>query len=125
MSAALERLPRLGPRTVEEWRAAELPDDGGRLELILGYFRMSPCPGGPHRFAIAALYRTPWSAVEVAGRNDLHVPGHTRPVHLTGLEPFEAPPKLPVGHRRIERGLLHSRHVRVVRHDLLAEAFLG
>lgn len=70
MSAALENV--LGPHTVEEWRRADPPPDG-RLELILGHFVLSPYPGGPHQYAVGALYRTLWSAAEDAGATGLHV----------------------------------------------------
>ncbi len=71
MSAALEHI--LGPHTVAEWRQTDPPTDGARLELILGHFVLSPHPGGPHQFAVGALYRTLWFAAKAAGRTDLCV----------------------------------------------------
>lgn len=71
MTAALEH--PLGPNTVADWRTADHPDDGRRLELILGHFFMSPSPGGPHQYATGALYRALWEAVTAADRKDLHV----------------------------------------------------
>jgi len=62
----------IGPHTVEEWRTAEHPNDGGRLELIWGYYHVSPPPGGPHQYATGAIYRALWDAVRTAGRDDLH-----------------------------------------------------
>jgi Uma2 family endonuclease len=70
----------IGPHTVEEWRTAEHPADGGRLELIWGYFHVSPPPGGPHQYATGAIYRALWNAVRAAGRDDLH------PVLAVGVE---------------------------------------
>ncbi|SHF39420.1 Endonuclease, Uma2 family (restriction endonuclease fold) [Streptoalloteichus hindustanus] len=80
MSAATELQHPIGPHTVEEWRNAEHPSDGGRLELIWGYFHVSPPPGGPHQYATGALYRALWDAVRAAGRKDLH------PVLAVGVE---------------------------------------
>ena len=70
MTAATDLAHPIGPHTVEEWRAAEHPDDGSRLELIWGYYHVSPPPGGPHQFALGALYRALWQAVE--GNDRLH-----------------------------------------------------
>jgi Uma2 family endonuclease len=71
VSAALEHI--LGPHTVSEWRQAAPPPDGSTLELILGHFVLSPSPGGPHQYAVGALYRALWSAAENAASTDLHV----------------------------------------------------
>lgn len=70
MTAASDLAHPIGPHTVEEWRTAEHPDDGSRLELIWGYYHVSPPPGGPHQFASGALYRALWQAVE--GNDRLH-----------------------------------------------------
>lgn len=78
MTAASDLAHPIGPHTVEEWRTAEQPDDGSRLELIWGYFYVSPPPGGPHQFASGALYRALWQAVE--GNDRLHA------VNAVGVE---------------------------------------
>jgi hypothetical protein len=77
---AAEAYPWLGPHTVEDWRNADPPDDGGRLELILGHWHVSPAPGGPHQWATMAVYRALWAAVQAAGRRDLF------PVAAVGVE---------------------------------------
>ena len=70
MSAAVDLAHPIGPHTVEEWHGAEHPDDGSRLELIWGYYHVSPPPGGPHQYALGALYRALWHAVK--GNDRLH-----------------------------------------------------
>lgn len=77
---AADTYPWLGPHTVEDWRNADPPDDGGRLELILGHWHVSPAPGGPHQWAAMAVYRALWAAVQAAGRRDLF------PVAAVGVE---------------------------------------
>lgn len=72
MTAAADLQHPIGPHTVDEWRTAEHPANGGRLELIWGYFHVSPPPGGPHQYATGAIYRALWDAVRSAGRDDLH-----------------------------------------------------
>ncbi|HVK21488.1 MAG TPA: Uma2 family endonuclease [Actinokineospora sp.] len=72
MSAVAEFQHPIGPNTVEQWRAIDVPDDGSRIELIWGYYHVSPAPGGPHQFATDAICRALWAAVKDAGRaNDL------------------------------------------------------
>jgi len=56
MTAAATFEHPIGPHTVDDWRAAEHPTDGSRLELIWGYYHVSPAPGGPHQHASGALY---------------------------------------------------------------------
>jgi Uma2 family endonuclease len=66
----------LGPVTVEDWLAAEAPADGSRLELILGYFAMSPPPSGFHQDVTAELTGLVRAAIKAADRSDLHgLPG--------------------------------------------------
>ncbi|WP_223198979.1 Uma2 family endonuclease [Solihabitans fulvus] len=71
MSAALQH--PIGPNTVEDWLTAEHPSDGSRLELIWGYFHVSPAPSGQHQHAGFALARLIFDAVRDAKRTDLHV----------------------------------------------------
>lgn len=63
----------LGPATVEDWLAADEPADGSRLELILGYYAMTPPPSGSHQHAAYRLSRAVDQALESAGRDDLRV----------------------------------------------------
>ncbi|MGW6932821.1 Uma2 family endonuclease [Lentzea sp. NPDC054927] len=70
MTAATDLAHPIGPHTVDEWRSADHPDDGSRLELIWGYYHVSLPPGGPHQFALGALYRALWQAAE--GNDRLH-----------------------------------------------------
>jgi Uma2 family endonuclease len=70
-AAALEH--PLGPHTVEEWLAADPPEDGSRLELIWGYWHVSPAPGGRHQRAAHRLGRVLEDALAAAGRSDLHM----------------------------------------------------
>ncbi|SDF57165.1 Endonuclease, Uma2 family (restriction endonuclease fold) [Lentzea fradiae] len=70
MTAVTDLAHPIGPTTVDEWRSADHPDDGSQLELIWGYYHESPPPGGPHQYALGALYRALWQAVE--GNDRLH-----------------------------------------------------
>ncbi|NKQ57115.1 Uma2 family endonuclease [Amycolatopsis sp. K13G38] len=71
----------LGPTTVEDWLAAEEPADGSRLELILGYYAMTPPPSGSHQDVTAELTGLVRAAVKAAGRTDLHgLPGVGVPI---------------------------------------------
>jgi Uma2 family endonuclease len=63
----------LGPTTVEDWLAADAPVDGSRLELILGYFAMSPPPMSGHQRASFRLGRAVDDALEAAGLSDVEV----------------------------------------------------
>ncbi|WP_435154555.1 Uma2 family endonuclease [Amycolatopsis sacchari] len=59
----------LGPVTVEDWLAADTPVDGSRLELILGYFTMTPPPTGFHQRLSFRLARAVDDALAAAGQN--------------------------------------------------------
>ncbi|MFC4126546.1 Uma2 family endonuclease [Nocardia rhizosphaerae] len=72
-SAEVSMIHPLGPNTVEDWLAAEQPDDGSRLELIWGYLHMTPPPGGPHQFVTFRLAVVLNEALRVAARSDLTV----------------------------------------------------
>lgn len=69
---AAEQLPMVGPHTVEDWLASDPPTDGSRLELILGYFHVTPAPGGEHQFAAYRLTRLIEDGLRTAGRTDLY-----------------------------------------------------
>lgn len=57
VSAALAH--PIGPNTVEDWLAMDPPEDGSRLELIWGYFHVSPAPMGQHQVAVFQLSMLP------------------------------------------------------------------
>jgi Uma2 family endonuclease len=67
-----EQLPMVGPHTVEDWLASDPPADGSRLELILGYFHVTPAPGGEHQFAAYRLTRLLEDSLRAAGLTDLY-----------------------------------------------------
>jgi Uma2 family endonuclease len=74
MTAEVAMFHPLGPTTVEDWLVADQPENGSRLELMLGYLYMTPPPTGSHQhvvFELAVLLR---AAVRAAGcADDLHV----------------------------------------------------
>ncbi|WP_109529643.1 Uma2 family endonuclease [Nocardia aurea] len=72
-SSEVEMIHPLGSKTVADWLAEEQPSDGSRLELILGYFHMTPPPGGPHQHAAFKLSMLLHESLCRAGRTDLHV----------------------------------------------------
>ncbi|HWE90875.1 MAG TPA: Uma2 family endonuclease [Pseudonocardiaceae bacterium] len=78
MSAALEHpvVPAvehpIGPHTVAEWLAADHPSDGSRLELIWGYYHVSPAPTGQHQYACGRLRTILENAVDHSDRRDLY-----------------------------------------------------
>jgi Uma2 family endonuclease len=63
----------LGPHTVEEWLATDDPEDGSSLELIWGYWYVSPAPSYRHQRAAHRLGRVIEDALMAAGRTDLHM----------------------------------------------------
>ncbi|GHF74306.1 Uma2 family endonuclease [Amycolatopsis bartoniae] len=63
----------LGPATVEDWLAADTPVDGSRLELILGYFAMTPPPTSGHQRLSFRLARIVDDALRAAGTAALEV----------------------------------------------------
>jgi hypothetical protein len=69
VSAALAH--PIGQNTIEDWLAADQPEDGSRLELILGYFHVSPSPSVQHQFAGDELRLLFKHALRDAGRSDL------------------------------------------------------
>ncbi|MBU3063857.1 Uma2 family endonuclease [Nocardia sp. NEAU-G5] len=73
MTAEVATIHPLGPTTVDDWLAMDHPDDGSRLELILGYLHTTPPPGGSHQKVTFRLARLLDDAIEVAGRVDLEV----------------------------------------------------
>jgi Uma2 family endonuclease len=79
-TAAVDLQHPIGPHTVDQWRAANHPTDGGRLELIWGHYHVSPPPDGPQQYAAGVIYQALWDAVHAAGRTDLH------PVLAVGVE---------------------------------------
>lgn len=71
MSAALEH--PIGPNTIEDWLAMDPPEDGSRIELIWGYFHVSPAPMGQHQVAVFQLSILINDALRGAPVPDLHV----------------------------------------------------
>lgn len=51
------------------------PQDGSRLELIFGYFHVSPAPSNEHQYAASRLIRPLEDAFLAHGRTDLYVVG--------------------------------------------------
>ena len=47
------------------------PSDGTTVELIWGYWHVSPAPGAPHQHACSRIWRALEDAVEESGRRDL------------------------------------------------------
>lgn len=74
MSVALDRPMEhpIGPVTVDDWLAREHPTDGSRLELILGYLRVSPPPSGKHQYAGDELRLVLRNALRDAGETGLY-----------------------------------------------------
>jgi hypothetical protein len=79
---------------VEEWLAADPPADGARLELIWGYWHLSPAPSYRHQRATHRLGRVIEDALVAGGRTDLHMfPGAAVEISTpwrTGLIPDDA-----------------------------------
>ena len=80
MSRAEEEIPvsaalahPIGPNTIEDWLAMDQPEDGARLELIWGYFYVSPAPSLQHQFAADELRELLKYTFRRAGRRDLFV----------------------------------------------------
>ncbi|TNC28016.1 Uma2 family endonuclease [Amycolatopsis alkalitolerans] len=74
MTAQLaDKQQALGPVTVEDWLAADTPDDGSRLELLLGYFKMTPPATSGHQRASFRLARAIDNGLVAAGLAGLEV----------------------------------------------------
>lgn len=56
----------LGPFTVADWHALLPREDGSRLELIEGYWLVTPAPSGQHQFAEKRVVNLLDSAIESA-----------------------------------------------------------
>ncbi|WP_243789126.1 Uma2 family endonuclease [Saccharopolyspora gloriosae] len=65
----------LGPFTVADWHALPPREDGSRLELIEGYWLVTPAPSGQHQWAESELIGTLKSSLRQAGRSDLYALG--------------------------------------------------
>jgi Uma2 family endonuclease len=63
----------LGPHTVAEWLATDPPADDGRLELIWGYWHVTPAPSFRHQRVAHRLGRVIEDALIAAERTDLHM----------------------------------------------------
>jgi Uma2 family endonuclease len=71
VSAALEH--PIGPNTIEDWLVADQPEDGSRLELIWGYYYVSPAPSMQHQFAGGEVRELLKYTFLRAGRSELYV----------------------------------------------------
>nr|WP_184484931.1 Uma2 family endonuclease [Saccharopolyspora gloriosae] len=56
----------LGPFTVADWHALPPREDGSRLELIEGYWLVTPAPSGQHQFAEKRVVNLLDSAIAAA-----------------------------------------------------------
>ncbi len=70
MTALLQH--ELGPFTIEDWHALPERKDGTRLELMEGYWIVTPPPGGPHQWAEKRLLSCLDAAMVTAARTDLY-----------------------------------------------------
>ncbi|GAA0545044.1 Uma2 family endonuclease [Saccharopolyspora erythraea] len=61
----------LGPFTIAHWHALPAREDGSRLELIEGYWLVTPPPSGQHQWAEGEMVFALKSAIRQAGRTDL------------------------------------------------------
>lgn len=62
----------LGPFTIADWHALAAREDGTRLELIEGYWLVTPPPSGQHQWAEKCLIRALDTAISSAARTDLY-----------------------------------------------------
>lgn len=65
----------LGPFTVEDWHALPAREDGTRLELLEGYWLVTPPPSGQHQWAEGEIVSLLKSAVRQASRTELYALG--------------------------------------------------
>ncbi|RCW43975.1 Uma2 family endonuclease [Halopolyspora algeriensis] len=65
----------LGPFTVDDWHALPAREDGTRLELIEGYWLVTPPPSGQHQWTESEILGLLKSALQAAGRTDLYALG--------------------------------------------------
>src|SRR5215217_3029210 len=63
----------IGPHTIDEWLEKPELEDGSRLELIWGYWHVSPAPSAPHQNACSRIWQALDAAITKAGRDDLYV----------------------------------------------------
>ncbi|MHA6803155.1 Uma2 family endonuclease [Salinifilum ghardaiensis] len=70
----------LGPFTIADWHALAAREDGSRLELIEGYWLVTPPPTGQHQWAADELVHACKTAFRAAQHSDLH------PVSGIGVE---------------------------------------
>ena len=65
----------LGPFTIADWHALPAREDGTRLELIEGYWLVTPPPSGQHQWAESEFVSLLKACVRQAGRRDLYALG--------------------------------------------------
>lgn len=61
----------IGPFTIEDWHALPAREDGSRLELIEGYWLLTPPPTGQHQWAEKKLIKVLDTAI-TSTSSDLH-----------------------------------------------------
>ncbi|QIZ36755.1 Uma2 family endonuclease [Saccharopolyspora sp. ASAGF58] len=65
----------LGPFTIADWHALPAREDGSRLELIEGYWLVTPPPSGQHQWAEKRIISMFDQAINSAKRTDLYAVG--------------------------------------------------
>lgn len=65
----------LGPFTIADWHALPAREDGSRLELIEGYWLVTPPPSGQHQWAEKRIISLFDQAISTAERADLYAVG--------------------------------------------------
>lgn len=62
----------IGPFTIADWHALPAREDGSRLELIEGYWLLTPPPTGQHQWAENELVSLLKTAIRQSARTDLY-----------------------------------------------------
>ncbi|MGJ7904971.1 Uma2 family endonuclease [Actinopolyspora sp. H202] len=65
----------IGPFTIDDWHALPARADGSRLELLEGYWLVTPPPSGPHQWAENEFLILLKTALRTAERRDLFAVG--------------------------------------------------
>ncbi|SDQ08238.1 Uma2 family endonuclease [Actinopolyspora saharensis] len=65
----------IGPFTIDDWHALPARADGSRLELLEGYWLVTPPPSGPHQWAENEIILLFKNALREASRSELYAVG--------------------------------------------------
>lgn len=65
----------IGPFTIDDWHALPARADGSRLELLEGYWLVTPPPSGPHQWAENEIILLFKNALRDANRSGLYAVG--------------------------------------------------